>query len=135
MPEPNREMTYEEHRAATRAEVRLLHVAMVHLFLRTPARLPRRREAETIDVATSTSEQLYRHFTRLFSNWIGQPERCALSRCRRAKLCQGDPADCWRDEPPPTPDEIDTAKWMLKDMIGDELARRRAAGELPAESP
>lgn len=135
MPEPDRAMTYDEQRAATDAAIRLLHTAAVHLFQTRPETFPRRRARDTLDFDTATAVERYGQFTRMFSNWIGQPERCALSRCRRAKLCQGDPADCWRDDPPPTADEMDTAKWMLKDMIGGELARRRAAGELPAESP
>jgi hypothetical protein len=133
--EPMPEDNYEKAERESRAAVRLLHTAAVHLFLRTPANRPQRRAPSMIDFDSATDVQRYRHFTQLFSNWIGQPERCALASCRRAKLCQGDPADCWRDEPPPTESEIDTAKWMLKDMFAEELARRRAAGEMPAASP
>ena len=94
--------------------MRLSHVAMVHLMLRTPADPPRRiapeaeRESENVDGLPL--EEFRFRMVRRISSWLGQPAHCRRAACRRGKLCRGDPPDCWRDEPPPSEDEITQAK-------------------------
>jgi hypothetical protein len=135
MPAPDHEMTLDEREAASRETLRLAHVAMVHICLRTPKNPPRRRTPK-IDFDSASDDERTLYLTYLISNWLGQAERCTQSRCRRAKLCRGDPPDCWSEEPPPTPLELDLAKGMMKLQVGEALrdARQREA-EAAARRP
>ena len=92
--------------------VRMLQTAMVHLALRATEKPPMRTMPDP--PGTLSTEATRFELVRKLASFLGQPERCRSRECRRAKICHGDPPDCWRDEPPPTPEEIDLAKGLVK---------------------
>jgi len=102
--------------------VRLFRTALVHLSLRRKGKPPRTRMPDLDDPETLSYEAFRFQNTRVLSTWLGQPERCSNAECRRAKVCCGEVPDCWCDEPPPTYQEIEFAKGLLRYRLKGRLA-------------
>ena len=105
--------------------VRALRIAMVHLTLRGPPGPPMKPMPDLSGPDELSQEAFLFEITRTISGWLGQPKRCPDKSCQRAKVCQGDPPDCWRAEPPPTDREIDLAKQIFHhhlSQLGAEYA-------------
>jgi len=54
---------------------------------------------------------------RRISTFLGRPAKCPRPRCQRHGRCGGNPPDCWRDEPPPSQEEITIAKAIMQREI------------------
>ena len=93
--------------------LKVLLTALVHVALRPPKNPPMRQMPD-IDVTKLSTDAFRFELTRKLATFLGQPLRCPSSECRRAKICQGDPPDCWRNEPPPTYEEIELARRLTK---------------------
>jgi len=55
-----------------------------------------------------------------------QPDRSANRACRRARICCGEPPNCWAGAPPPTHRELTLAKAL---MLFHIQRRVEASGE------
>ena len=100
------------HAADPMCSVRLLQTALVHLCLRSPENPPRTpmpSPPENLSIMAFRFE-----LARTLSTWLGQPQRCPSRACQRAKVCNGDPPNCWRDEAPPTHQELELAKGLMR---------------------
>ena len=115
------------HAADPMFSVRLLRTALVHLWLRRPENPP--RTPMPVPPENLATEAFRFDLTRTLSTWLGQSLRCPLRECRRAKICQGDPPDCWREEPPPTHQEIELAKGLMRYHLDKFLGDRKTWDE------
>jgi len=108
--------------------IRLLRTAMVHLTLRAPDNPPRRPMPDLPNPDGLPIELFRFGVTRSIATLLGQPDRCRKPECRRAKICHGMPPDCWRDEPPPTFQEFELARGLMRYHL-DGVLRDKAAWE------
>jgi len=97
-----------------RAAADALRMAFAHLYLRnTGSTLGRKRPDLRVTEEMSEREFMI-EMARRVADWVGQPEKCGNAKCRRAKLCEGMPPECWRDEKSTTHQEEELARNLLR---------------------
>jgi len=107
--------------AGPQESVRAFQTALIYLWLRAERSPTTPMPEPPPNIGTTTARF---EMVRRLSTWLGQPPRCHAPACRRAKICRGDPPDCWRNEAPVTDEEIDLVMRLLQYQVREPRSRR-----------
>jgi hypothetical protein len=112
--------------AAHHASIAALRLASVHLVRASEAgRQPAGHLPDDDDGDLPEDMVAFRFaLARRIATFLGRHALCGLPACRRARACSGDPPDCFRGEPAPSPDELARATAE----IGRALKQRLGGG-------
>jgi hypothetical protein len=117
---------HDERPLAANASLTAFLTALVYVWLRTSEKGPV-GPMPAPPPAMGHNDEFHFECARRLSTWLGQPPRCHAPTCRRTRICQGHPPQCWRDDPPPTHREIELVRSILQYQIERARLKPRPA--------